>query len=897
MSLSKKRNLTVALMTAVVAVAQAGDIKGVVIDKEMNEPLMGASVRIAGTRIGTTADINGNFHLRGLKKGTYTLEVSYVSFFPQKLTLQVPAKGDVAVKVEMSADDKQLNEVTVTARKNLELERALLAERQNAVLSIENLGASEMSIKGISNVQEGVKKLTGISIAEAGQLIVRGLGDRYSSTTLNGLPIASPNPDNKLIPLDIFPSSAVQNITVSKVYEASAFADYSGAHVDISTKEGGTKDFFNISFGTGGKVGTVFGDFYQMDRANTMFKTPSMDRKAMDLPLSDYRQYSRNHNIFPTTFEVNKSSAIPDLNGSFGFGRTFRLGRNKMDVLATFGIDTDNESLDNAYVRTFEASGTEMSRFDYDSFIQTLKMAGLASVGYSFRKADRVGFSAFYARNAVDSYMARQGHDEEGIRLKGSNQNSHVYELQNYQLTGHHVLGKWDTDWSGSYSKTSSEEPDRRQVMFRQMSDGTWDLFKLNAQETMRYFGKLDEDEWVGDVQAQYRFSDENKLRFGAALRDKTRDFTCTSFYYNLKEMESLNVTDIYHTDGYLNFENVQNGSITINRSHQKRNEYSAGSRIWAGFIEADYYPVKALLVNLGVRMESTRQWVKYYNDGGMEMRRDLNTDEFFPALNLKYTFDKKNSLRLAASRTVTRPSFVEMAPFLYQESYGGTQVRGNENLDNGYNYNIDLRYEFFRPSSTDMVAVTAYYKYLDSPIERTQTTSGGAMMHSFQNASDGLAAGVEVEARKEIVKDLKAGINASYMYTNVNLPEGGVYTNAERPLQGASPYLMNADLTYSPKFGKESQLTVALLYNLQGERIQAVGIQGIGDVKQLTLHTLDFNANMKFNAHWSVKFSAKNLLNTDVVFRQEIPSKNTEVEVERFNEGVGLSFGVTYTL
>mgnify|MGYP001106792438 FL=1 len=102
MSLSKKRNLTVALMTAVVAVAQAGDIKGVVIDKEMNEPLMGASVRIAGTRIGTTADINGNFHLRGLKKGTYTLEVSYVSFFPQKLTLQVPAKGDVAVEVEMT---------------------------------------------------------------------------------------------------------------------------------------------------------------------------------------------------------------------------------------------------------------------------------------------------------------------------------------------------------------------------------------------------------------------------------------------------------------------------------------------------------------------------------------------------------------------------------------------------------------------------------------------------------------------------------------------------------------------------------------------------------------------------------------------------------------------------
>ena len=189
MSLSKKCNLTVALMTAVVAVAQAGDIKGVVIDKEMNEPLMGASVRIAGTRIGTTADINGNFHLRGLKKGTYTLEVSYVSFFPQKLTLQVPAKGNVAVKVEMSTDDKQLNEVTVTARKNLELERALLAERQNAVLSIENLGASEMSIKGISNVQEGVKKLTGVNCEKISMRRPWAASPPASSISWSSLPL------------------------------------------------------------------------------------------------------------------------------------------------------------------------------------------------------------------------------------------------------------------------------------------------------------------------------------------------------------------------------------------------------------------------------------------------------------------------------------------------------------------------------------------------------------------------------------------------------------------------------------------------------------------------------------------------------------------------------------
>ena len=886
--------LTLSVMTVM-----AGTIKGSITDKQTREPLTGATVQIVGTTQGAIADMDGNYSLN-VTNGIYTLSIKYIGYKDIVVNNVKSGKADVVLNFELESDAQTLGEVSVVARKNLEGERALQMERRKATLAIENIGSKEMSIKGISNVEEGVKKITGISIADAGQLIVRGLGDRYSTTTLNGLPIASPNPDNKLIPLDLFPSSTIQNITVSNVYNAEAFADYSGAHIDISTKENIAEDFFSISFNTGGKFNTLGKDRYQMNRNGSLFKTSGVDQAALDMPLSDFDNYVKTGNIFDTSFAVKKKSTLPDFNGNLGFGKNISIDSQTLSILASVSAGNGYQNMDNAFYKTLEATGNVQDNFSYDSYAQELKLAALGYIGYTLRRHDRIGYTFFYTRNATDTYQRREGTDAEDHELTGSNNITHIYTLQNHQLNGLHNFGeqdRWELTWGGSYSKTGSEEPDRRQVMYIKNDDGTLGLFKLNRQETMRYFGKLDEDEWVGDVQAQYRFSDENKLRFGAALRDKTRDFTCTSFYYNLKEMESLNVTDIYHTDGYLNFENVQNGSITINRSHQKRNEYSAGSRIWAGFIEADYYPVKALLVNLGVRMESTRQWVKYYNDGGMEMRRDLNTDEFFPALNLKYTFDKKNSLRLAASRTVTRPSFVEMAPFLYQESYGGTQVRGNENLDNGYNYNIDLRYEFFRPSSTDMVAVTAYYKYLDSPIERTQTTSGGAMMHSFQNASDGLVAGVEVEARKEIVKDLKAGINASYMYTNVNLPEGGVYTNAERPLQGASPYLMNADLTYSPKFGKESQLTVALLYNLQGERIQAVGIQGIGDVKQLTLHTLDFNANVKFNAHWSVKFSAKNLLNTDVVFRQEIPSKNTEVEVERFNEGVGLSFGVTYTL
>ena len=146
---------------------------------------------------------------------------------------------------------------------------------------------------------------------------------------------------------------------------------------------------------------------------------------------------------------------------------------------------------------------------------------------------------------------------------------------------------------------------------------------------------------------------------------------------------------------------------------------------------------------------------------------------------------NEKNSLRFAFSRTVTRPSFIEMAPFLYQESYGSAQIRGNADLQNGYNYNIDLRYELFEKNG-DMLSITAYYKHLKAPIERVQTLSGGSAVHSFRNADNGMATGVEIEFRKEIVKDLRFGVNGSYMYTNVKLPEGGAYTNSQRALQGS---------------------------------------------------------------------------------------------------------------
>ena len=877
----------------------AGTIKGTVTDKQTREPLTGATIQIAGTTQGTVADVDGNYSL-DVNNGIYTLAIKYVGYKDIIINNVKAGKSDLILNFELESDAQALGEVSVVARKNLEGERALQMERRKATLAIENLGSKEMSLKGISNVEEGVKKITGISVTDAGQLIVRGLGDRYSTTTLNGLPIASPNPDNKLIPLDLFPSSTVQNITVSKVYNAEAFADYSGAHIDINTKENITEDFFNIGFNTGGKFNTLGKDSYRMNRNGSLFRTSAVDQAALNMPLSEFDNYVKTRNIFDTSFAVKKKSSLPDFSGNLGFGKNIGIGNQTLSILASASAGNSFQNMDNAFYKTLEATGSVQDNFAYDSYAQELKLAALGHIGYTLRRHDRIGYTFFYARNATDTYQRREGIDAEDHELTGSNNITHIYSLQNHQLDGVHSFGgreQWELTWGGSYSKTGSEEPDRRQVMYIKNDNGALSLFKLNRQETMRYFGSLDEEEWNGNLAMRWKWNENNFLKLGVNYKNKSRDYKATRFYYNLNKIDPV-ITDIYDTDGFLNQENIADGNVVVQRVMQPKDSYRAGNEIYSGYLPTDFYPVPSLLVNLGVRYEISRQWVDYATDGGdwYAERRNLDKNDLFPTLNLKYTVNDANSIRFSASRTVTRPSFIEMAPFLYQESYGSAQIRGNNELQNGYNYNFDLRYEHFGKNG-DMISLTAYFKYLDSPIERIQALQGGATLHSFQNADDGKAGGMEVELRKQLMKDLRLGANISYMYTNGKLPEGGAETNKERPLQGASPILANADLTYSPRFGEERQLNLALLYNLQGSRIHAVGVSKLGDIKQQTLHTLNFSAGYDINNHFSLKLLVNDLLNRAVIFKQEVPSTGEEVEVERYKKGANFEIGFSYKL
>ncbi len=884
-----KRLITNLILIACTTALWARTIDGVVVDKTTKEPLIGVAIMVQGTSQGTTTDFDGKFTINAADNAS--LEFSYLSY---KSYLH-QTRADGFLNIEMESDDVMLEETVVLGRKVLTSVVALNNERMNSGVAVENMGTKEMGVKGLSNVKEGVEKLTAISF-NSGQLFVRGLGDRYSSTTLNGLPIASPNPDNKIIPLELFPNSIVENISVQKVFQASSFADYSGAHINIDTRENVGSNFLKVSLATGGQFGSVLNNYYKSD-THSMLVSHAVSSEVIDMNTAEFTDYTRNNELFKTSFAVRSMTALPDASLSLSAGRTWDMNGDELNVILAANMSNGYKTALGSYTSTLNNQGAVLSEFDYDSYTQELKSTAMLGVGYDFAMNQKLNYSLFYTRNAIDNYKLRHGVDEEGNQLLGSNNTFHAYSLLNQQLLGAHPLSDaWHINWGLSYSMTQSDEPDRKQVMYEEDANGQLSLFKLNAQETMRYFGKIAEDEVVANVKTSYSFQEENELRFGLTYKNKLRDYNSARFYYNLDNLGDVAIDSPFDTNGYLNNANVANGTVGIIKDSQPRYNYYAGASLAAGFAEVDYHFLDKCLLNLGLRYEYASQWVQYWNDASMEQLRVLSKGDLFPALNFKYAMASKKALRLALSRTVTRPSFVEMAPFYYKASYGSATIRGNENLQNGYNYNADLRYEKFSENGKDLFSVTAYFKLLDSPIEKIQQLRGSSVEHSFRNINQGMATGIELELKKEIIDELIFGLNGSYMHTNVNLgDEVAIYTDKNRALQGASPYLLNADISYQPKFKNDSQLSLTMLYSFEGPRIEAVGILGMSNVIEKSDHKLNFVANYNINERWNLNFQLNNILNTQQVFTQEVEGK--DIVVERYYDGISFQIGASLNL
>ena len=889
-----------------------------------------ANIFIEGTTTGTTSQMDGNYTLN-IDEGEFTICFSFIGFktIKRKIT-SVTGEPPIIINVVLKTDGEQLDEIKVIAKANRESEVGLILNQKQSSIIIENIGASELSRKGASDVASGVKKVTGVSTMGSINLFIRGMGDRYNNAILNGHPIGSPNPDRKVVPLDLFPTSIVKNIGVKKVFSVDNYADFSGGTVNIETKDFLSKPFFKIDISSTYNSITTSKDFKYSRNSDGKANYFGLSKGDRVIPkVAQIANLQNNGKVylpevtapaiakdpFKTKFGFAQTKAPLELSFNISGGKEWKINEDtKIAGLVSASYKNEYSNRD-GQIKQLIKKGDIIYDFDKKSYNFSTNSSALASLSFLTGRQN-INLSVLYLNNTNDNLNDYEGYHSTHSQYGNLLQRRITYRkhnLINGQLGGSHPLSeRFEIKWKSSFSKANSYEPDRKDMVFvdKNADENITDyyLYTLDDANISRYFQELTEDEYSGHLSLNFKFGKEYKniITAGFQVRDKQRNFNSRNFNYKSTKLNEI-IFDVYEPNTiYFTDQDFASKKVKIEEVANAASEYSAELQIYSSYIDF-ILNLNKVTLNMGVRAEKATEKVEYRKEGDTwdtPLRvSELNGLDIFPALNLKYSPTEKANFRFSASRTISRPEFKEIAPFPYIEVFGGAETRGNENLQNAYNYNGDLKFELY-PNKGELFSVTLFGKYLEDPIEK-YTRAGSTFTYSFINTKSAIVAGAELEFKKNFssfldettpLSNIFIGINASYIYTNINLGEKAqtINTNKERALQGASPYLGNIDLNYLIKSGKNNNTTISVIYNLQGKRIYSVGVEGAEDIYEKTLSTLDLLFKGKRGKHLGWKIEAKNILNPSIEKEQKTDKGLMITDI--YKKGIDFKVGLSYT-
>ncbi|MFB6342031.1 carboxypeptidase-like regulatory domain-containing protein [Saccharicrinis sp. FJH62] len=922
-----KRNLTLvfALFILSVSISAQTLVKGIVkeIQGDKEVPLPFANVYIEGTTLGTTTNFDGYYEIK-LEPGTYTISFSFIGY--EKVSKEITADGETPIEINVTlkaGEGQKLQEVEVAGKANRESENMLMLEQKKAVIAVEAIGAKEMSRKAVSDVAAGVKKVTGVSMMGSKQLFVRGLGDRYNSAELNGLPITSPDPAKKVVKLDMFQADIVKLLEVSKVFNAKNYADYTGALINIETKDYPTEPFLSVSIGGKYNSNSTGKPFYMINSAGNKFFGFDVNARRSLTP-KNYLVVNRIMNIgedfHPASFGFTTNNASPNSSFSINGGKLFDLnGSSKIGVLASVSFDNEYEYSPNVIDLNISnkqgnIDGNYVSQiYSYNTYFTSL-------LSLSFLNGDRnnITYNMVYLNNGENGFKQKKGlspdwGEEDTALIR--NAEYIKYRLLSNQLRGKHKLNdKLSFNWNGSLMNVMYDIPDRREIVYQQNPDLQWTYFALNnGNDTKRVIIQQNAIEYNGTASLDYALNDDKgNVSVGAYYRSKYQTYNSYMFGYlfNQSNLENYAV-DISNPDAYF-------GPQIFDRVKSNTNDgmgYDGNLNIYSGFVDF-VYNLNRLTINAGLRTEySGMEIISNTNRiNNNETSYSFSNLDLFPVLNLKYSVNDKSNVRFAVSRTVTRPSFYEKSPAQMIPELGERLTVGNPGtkanpaaygyLENSYSNNIDVKYEIF-PKQNELISISAYYKQIIEPIEQKLASTGGTdFIKTFVSTPENAtAAGAEIELKKRF-NNIFAGLNAAYIYTNIKVPASFDELTKERPLQGASPYIINADLGYNLRYGKgKTNVTYfGFVFNSFGERLYAVASDGIGNQYELPFNALDFVLKNSINQKLEISFNVKNILNSTVQYKQDIYSdlsnpnvKTGQILVYEYKKGITASLGISY--
>ena len=904
------------LLTAVSFSQNKGTITGTLTDKDANnQSLPFANVLLKGTSIGTNTDIDGKYTLTVLP-GSYTLQLSFVGYESVEIPVTVIANETITVSKALGSAGYKLEDVVVRSTVNRQKETALLLDQKNAVEIKQTIGAQELSRKGVSDVATAVTKTTGITKQEgSGNIFVRGLGDRYNSTTMNGLPIPSNDPEKKNINLEIFSTDILEYVSIDKVYNSKLYGDFAGGNVDIVSKDYKGKGFLKVDIGSKVNTNAISEDNFSLQKGPGSFGF-----SAIAIPANPLTQYNFG------SLQLDSKTPLGSSIGISG-GKSYDLGaESKLNVFATvsFGSDFTSRS-DGSAKGNVTGDGIVNKNFDTYSLISyNTNFTSMANIGYKMNSNNKINFNTVFINNSSQSKEEYTGfiidiaNDGNGLIRRNKYEKNSLFINQ---LLGEHKLGERSKlNWGASYNMIKGDMPDRTQNIFRKEPSG-YVLSSISFPDNHRYFQKLTENETAANISFDYKFnkSDDDtyngKLTFGYNGRFKTRNFEASQFNFRATNEFRGTLVDPNNLDLFYNQQNFSNGNFeiaTFRGGPQVPNAldpqtYNGDQFINGGFLNTEY-KFKKLTTVLGLRGEYIFQKVDWNTqldpNGGFN---ELEKIAFLPSVTMKYELNEKQNLRFGFSKTYTLPQFKERALFVYEDV---TEVKvGNPNLYASDDYNFDLKWEMF-PKSEELISVTAFGKYILNPMNEV-TIASSTNDISFINTGDfGYVAGGEIEYRKLLfdfdqnnAKKLSAGINASYLYSNQDLSTekviketdyNVVFTDAQSKFTGASDLLLNADISLLNEWNnKEGSLNTTLAYTYFSDRVYAIGTNDKGNLVDKSFGSLDFIAKSKLNKNLGIDFVVKNLLDPTIDRVQE--NRTGDVNVLSYKKGLLFSINLNY--
>ena len=906
---------------------QTGEITGNINDS--TEAIIGALVVVEGNNsLGAVTDVDGNFTIKNVTPGTYNLSVSYFGYKNTTVKDVVVTAGKTTNvnNIVMPEDVLTSQEIVVVGTKTTNTEAAAVKETKESKQVVNVISSEQISKSQDRDAAQVMQRVPGVTIIDNRFVMIRGLSERYNTVMINDAYAPNTEVERRSFSFDLIPSQMLDRVSVYKSGAADLPGDFAAGVIKIYTKNIPDENYTTFSMLGGYRTGTTFNNFTKSNTGSLDFlgfsdgsrSLPNSFPANLNDPGTDVIAASKS---LPNTFGNTSGNALPDLRLNFDMGRRFTIGSIKVGNVTSVAYSNtyQYQNIDRHEYTNFDtltqASGVRTHFIDNRS-AQTARLGIIHNWSFILSSRSKLDFKNLFNQQGENETIIRNGTDDSrpSDSLRSYSYRYSARSIYSGQLSGKHEFKNDKTSffWNVGYSYISRTIPDWRR--FRTYKEiGTDNPYTMilppNATtfESARFYSDLKETSMMTSGALEHKFvknadSTGISLKAGYYLESRSREFSARWLSYKAingsaatDSLASLPIDQVFASNNI----GGHNG-FKLAEGTNPSDKYSASSQIYAGFA-AITIPVKSLTIQTGLRVEAYRQYLASATFAG-PVKVDTTIVSPLPFLNLSYNFTKKTLLRLAYSRTINRAEFRELAPFLFYDFDLNANFSGNPNLKPCNIDNVDLRWELY-PSSSEMISFGVFYKHFTNPIEVITASSNSPRQFGFNNADYANNVGIEAEVRKsfdnvfqnKFLQRFSLLFNASLIQSKVDL--GKTLTEkSSRPLQGQSPYVINAGIYYNHP---EKGLMVSVMYNVFGQRIFIVGDNYNGNIYEMPRHIVDLTIQKKLTKHLEGRVGVQNLLNWKTRFIQDSNQDNKITGVDEpfitTNLGAYINIGFVY--